>query len=124
MKLLFSFVVALQLLGSANAHQVLKEPALNVNVEEAANLGLSVELMAKFHAWSDYHEKSYESHEEKMKRLKIWVQNDGMFSFHNSLKKLKKSFFWTPATCDLFRLYCTSPHVVCLSHICICFFLI
>jgi len=86
MKLLFSFVVALQLLGSANAHQVLKEPALNVNVEEAANLGLSVELMAKFHAWSDYHEKSYESHEEKMKRLKIWVQNDGMFSFHNSLK--------------------------------------
>lgn len=39
--------------------------------------GLSVELMAKFKSWSDYHGKSYESHDEKMKRLQIWLDNDG-----------------------------------------------
>ena len=63
------------------AHQVLKEPSLNQHVEAAENLGLSVELMAKFHSWAEYHDKTYESHEDKMERLKIWVQNDGTFVY-------------------------------------------
>ena len=51
---------------------------INAHVEEMHHLELSVELMSKFHSWVEEHDKSYDSHEEKMKRLKIWVENDGM----------------------------------------------
>ena len=40
---------------------------------------VSVELMAAFRSWSDDHGKDYDSHEEKMKRLRIWLNNDGTF---------------------------------------------
>ena len=50
----------------------------NAHVVEMENLELSVELMSKFHSWVEEHDKSYDSHEEKMKRLMIWVENDGM----------------------------------------------
>ena len=64
-------------LASASAHKVLVEPGMNAHVEEMENLGLSIQLMTKFRSWSEDHGKSYESHSEEMKRLKIWVENDG-----------------------------------------------
>lgn len=69
--------------GAAMAHEVLKEPGLNKNIEEAENLELSVELLSKFHSWADYHGKSYDTHEEKMERLAIWVENDERIEEHN-----------------------------------------
>lgn len=38
---------------------------------------VSVELMAKFKSWSDYHRKQYDSHDEKMTRWQIWLENHG-----------------------------------------------
>ena len=43
----------------------------------AAEDKLSTELMTAFHKWSDFHQKKYESHDEKMIRLQIWAENDG-----------------------------------------------
>ena len=40
-------------------------------------LEASVELMAKFHSWTEEHAKSYDTHDEKLKRLQIWIENDG-----------------------------------------------
>jgi len=40
---------------------------------------LSVELMAKFKSWSDYHGREYVSHDEKMRRLQVWLDNDGAY---------------------------------------------
>jgi cathepsin L len=50
------------------------------NVEE----GLSVELMSKFKHWTDYHHKTYDSHDEKMQRLSIWLDNHELIEKHNS----------------------------------------
>lgn len=44
---------------------------------------LSVELMAKFKSWSDYHGKQYDSHDEKMSRLQIWLENHERIQAHN-----------------------------------------
>lgn len=38
---------------------------------------LSTALMTDFKKWVDYFGKQYDSHEEKMKRLEIWVNNNG-----------------------------------------------
>jgi C1A family cysteine protease len=46
--------------------------------------GLSVELMAKFKSWVDFHGKNYESHDEKMQRLQIWLDNDERIQKHNN----------------------------------------
>lgn len=70
----------LTLLVAGDAHTVLKEPSLNQNVEMAENLDLSVELLAKFHSWAGEHEKSYSSDEEKVQRLKVWMENDGTWN--------------------------------------------
>lgn len=70
--------------GAVTAHQVLKEPTLNANVEEMENLELSVELMAKFRSWQEYHGKEYDDHEERMKRLKVWIENDERIEQHNN----------------------------------------
>ena len=67
------------LAASGSAHQVIQDKSLNVNVEEMANLELSVELMAKFHEWVGEHEKSYGSPQETMDRLKIWIANNGAY---------------------------------------------
>jgi len=48
--------------------------AFAVSVEEG---NLSIELMTKFKNWVDFHGKAYDSHDEKMKRLQIWLDNDG-----------------------------------------------
>ena len=66
--------------SSSSAHQVLKDETMNAKVEEMANLDLSVELVAQFHAWVDEHEKVYETQEEKMERLKVWIANDGTYN--------------------------------------------
>jgi hypothetical protein len=47
---------------------------------------LSVELMTKFQHWTQFHQKEYESHEQKMERLRIWLENDG--------KKYIREYFW------------------------------
>lgn len=75
-------------MGAANAaNPVLTEPTLkNHAIKEMEHLELSVELMSKFRSWVEYHDKTYDSHDEKMKRLKIWVQNDG--------KRLLLDGFW------------------------------
>jgi hypothetical protein len=52
--------------------------AANEHVITVDKLEASVELMSKFHSWTAEHEKSYDSRDEKTKRLKIWVENDGM----------------------------------------------
>ena len=59
-------LLALALGGSASA----------VSVEEG---DLSIALMTKFKNWVDFHGKNYDSHGEKMKRLQIWLDNDGEF---------------------------------------------
>jgi C1A family cysteine protease len=55
--------------------------ATAVNVEQEP---LSVELMTRFKKWEDYHGKQYDSHNEKMKRLQIWVDNDERINEYNS----------------------------------------
>ncbi|CAB9499922.1 Senescence-specific cysteine protease SAG39 [Seminavis robusta] len=57
--------------------------ATNEGLEVAEHLELGVELMAEFHSWVDEHEKSYDSHEEKLKRLQIWVENNERIQQHN-----------------------------------------
>lgn len=47
-----------------------------VNVEDG---GLSIEQMVQFQNWAEFHGKSYDSHEEKMTRLQIWLNNDGAY---------------------------------------------
>jgi hypothetical protein len=39
--------------------------------------GLSHELLSAFKKWMVFHGKEYDSHEEKLKRLQIWIDNDG-----------------------------------------------
>jgi hypothetical protein len=51
--------------------------AVKEHVIAVDHLEASVEVMSKFHSWTAQHEKSYDSHDEKMKRLRIWVENDG-----------------------------------------------
>jgi hypothetical protein len=46
-------------------------------VESEASL--SVELMSKFKGWVDFHQKMYDSHDNKMERLNIWLNNDGTY---------------------------------------------
>lgn len=48
-----------------------------VNVQDGAEGGLTLELMQKFQKWTAFHGRQYDSHEEKMKRLQIWIDNDG-----------------------------------------------
>jgi len=36
-----------------------------------------VQLFAEFHQWMDFHQKSYETKDEKHERLQIWLDNDG-----------------------------------------------
>jgi hypothetical protein len=72
-------VFCLLVLGAASANKMLQHPVVNEHVLEAENLELSVELMSRFHSWVEFHDKKYDSHEEKMKRLKIWIQNDGAY---------------------------------------------
>ena len=69
----------LALVAPVGAHTALAGTGINARVEEVEKLELSVELVAKFHSWADEHEKSYGSDEEKMKRLQIWIENDGEF---------------------------------------------
>lgn len=45
---------------------------------------LSVELMAKFKSWTEYHGKKYDSHDEKMKGFQTWLDNDERIKAHNS----------------------------------------
>jgi hypothetical protein len=40
---------------------------------------VSVELMASFQNWADFHGKEYDSYEEKIQRLQIWLDNDGTY---------------------------------------------
>jgi C1A family cysteine protease len=51
-------------------------------VESEASL--SVELMSKFKGWVDFHQKMYDSHENKMERLNIWLNNDERIEAHNN----------------------------------------
>lgn len=69
----------LALVAPVGAHTVLRDTGVNAIVEEMENLDLSVELMAKFHSWAEEHDKSYDSHDEKLRRLKVWVENDGTY---------------------------------------------
>ena len=71
------FAFFLLVSSAVGAHQVLQDDGMNAKVEEMANLDLSVELVAQFHAWVDEHEKVYETEHEKMERLKVWMANDG-----------------------------------------------
>lgn len=59
------------------------EVLMNARVGEMQNLELSVEVMAKFHSWIHEHGKSYGTHEEKSKRLRIWAENDERIEEHN-----------------------------------------
>lgn len=38
---------------------------------------LSTEILTKFHHWVTFHGKFYDSHEEKLRRLQVWLENDG-----------------------------------------------
>jgi C1A family cysteine protease len=89
MKFAFLFVLAAGA-TPAFSHEVLKEPTLNHNIEEMENLELSMDLMEKFRSWADFHEKTYDSHEEKMKRLQIWIENDEKIEQHNSQEPTPK----------------------------------
>jgi cathepsin L len=80
----FSLLFTL-LVSSANAttHPHLREPSK----PETANVGdaeLLVKHMAKFHTWMEFHEKQYSDHDEKMQRIKTWIENDRKIEEHNS----------------------------------------
>ena len=38
---------------------------------------LSAELMAKFQHWMTFHGKDYDSHDQRIERLRVWMDNDG-----------------------------------------------
>lgn len=46
-------------------------------VVNAVEERLSTELMSAFKKWVNFHDKKYDSHEEKLMRLHNWVENDG-----------------------------------------------
>jgi Cathepsin propeptide inhibitor domain (I29) len=69
----------LAFVAPVGAYNAAAESDLNLRMEEVEHLSVGVELMAKFHSWTEEHDKTYDSHEEKLKRLQIWVENDGEF---------------------------------------------
>jgi hypothetical protein len=50
-----------------------------LKVAEGGEGGLTVELMGKWKLWTDAHGKTYESHEKKMERLQVWLDNNGTY---------------------------------------------
>jgi hypothetical protein len=48
------------------------------SVEEGVG---TIELLSKFRSWVEKHDKTYHSHAEEMKRLKIWSDNHGTLLF-------------------------------------------
>jgi len=75
----------LALVVPTSAHTVLKDAGIhNDHVVEMENLELSVKLMTKFRSWAVEHDKSYDSHEDEMERLEIWVENDEKIEEHNN----------------------------------------
>jgi hypothetical protein len=50
-----------------------------LKVAEGSEGGLTVELMGKWKLWTDAHGKTYESHEKKMERLQVWLDNNGTY---------------------------------------------
>jgi len=72
-----SCVLIVSLLSVVNAAGVenLRKPA------ESKTLLLS---LTKFHSWMEEHGKEYNSHEEKLKNLKTWIENDHKINEHNS----------------------------------------
>jgi hypothetical protein len=50
-----------------------------LKVAEGSEGGLTVELMSKWKLWTDAHGKKYESHEKKMERLQVWLDNNGTY---------------------------------------------
>jgi hypothetical protein len=53
--------------------------ASSVQVTEGLEGGLTYQLMTAFKKWSTLNGKVYKSHDEKMQRLQIWVDNNGTF---------------------------------------------
>jgi hypothetical protein len=53
--------------------------ALKVKEGGSEAVGLTVELMGKWKLWTDAHGKTYESHEKKMERLQVWLDNNGTY---------------------------------------------
>ena len=49
--------------------------------ERTTLLGSSEQLVSAFHKWAEFHDKQYESHDEKMIRMQIWAENDGEFEY-------------------------------------------
>jgi hypothetical protein len=43
-----------------------------------ANLA-EVQLMAQFTSWSAFHNKDFETHDEKIRRFQVWKENDGTY---------------------------------------------
>lgn len=52
--------------SSSNDNNVVDEPSFP-----------AVELMVKFKKWMDYHDVTYDTHDEKLTRFHIWLDNDG-----------------------------------------------
>lgn len=75
--------LSLFLLGVASGNQLREMPAPASTVEEVEGISLSSELMGKFHSWMEYHGKEYSSQEEKLHRLRTWVENDVFIHEHN-----------------------------------------
>jgi hypothetical protein len=50
-----------------------------LNVAEGSEGGLTIELMSKWKLWTDSHGKKYDSHETKMERMQVWVDNNGTY---------------------------------------------
>lgn len=48
-----------------------------LKVKEGGEGGLTVELMSKWKLWTDAHGKTYETHDKKMERLQVWLDNNG-----------------------------------------------
>lgn len=57
-----------------------------LKVKEGSEGGLTVELMGKWKLWTDAHGKTYESHEKKMERLQVWLDNNERIQEHNQQK--------------------------------------
>lgn len=75
--------------ATLSLHLLLSILAVDAAVKVDENL--SVELMARFKSWSDFHSKAYESHDEKRNRLQIWLDNDERIQQHNN-KEPKPTF--------------------------------
>jgi len=78
----YSFLLSSALICFSNASNThLREPKTPHNIAEDSPL---LEHMSKFHSWMEYHQKQYSNHDEKIQRLKTWIENDHKIEQHNN----------------------------------------